>query len=810
MTTFNSFLTAIFGKFEDALFEHLNLQKVVIEHFLIKADFKEVIPLIVGLDKNGIPSHKEERICIGSAIPGLKVSSFQLEEGFRPSSSEIYTFMCKQGMGYEVFGGTGLNKGQFYAMQGLPFKFGKAGEAISYLSLLVTPMAEFNKKPYLFNLNVLVLKDAEMRSLGLVPGNTGIIMNRNIKIQGQFRAFDNDSALGKGAAFYWKELAGIGIKIDPEFHQYDLILSEDHFKTGRIVGGEAYQMVVGFTYDNTWTAQGPMGHSFEFYQFLRFDKAVRNYLLGHFPRIDYGNILIGKERSAALAAAKLGNQYSPLAIDTAVHAGYMAFGPDYPAVNDELQKRMLPALIKSRMAESHMKLVVLVTDEIPAIRIAGKGEKPTALLYKYPITAGIGKVVDSDVTMPFAAIQESTALKLNIDGDGDIVGINQGKVTDYIIRKGIVKPLRDIGVATRAKNADAFTLQNSAKLMAKILKNNGLIGILTLAYYRADVAHELGLITKDALVAYYKGIEAVIKSNKHDMDLSMLLLRDPVMEKDLRSIIADNWRNSKHHADLLKIFDSSVNFTVEDFIKKHRIQDELHYMDALWNYVLDRAVTEIALLKKSRKPLSYFSAMLEPQLIEDSEEFQKEVKMLKNLNRLFGFLVSTNDKRLANFSTAMMSFEFSSAAMVTFLEDYFSNARPDSKGMFALYLNGLPEVTTGMVFKRKIDESKIEQALTVLFGTTDPESVILSMSAKRVFVYTTGDAQISADMFSGQMFVDNWIAKCGDLSVSISPKNNKGGLENGVYTILKAEPYCNEKGEVSKKTVSLLISKDLQ
>jgi len=815
----NNLFESVFGaELVEAPARRMEVKPLRIQH--LETDLKKTEPVVVGEDENHEPTSWEQRYCLGSTIEGLKMTAFKITVK-EPKLSDVHTFLIKDL--YYAYGGTGLNKGEMYGVHNMPIEFTKASEPIASLSLLATPAAcDAYGNPFMYECKVLIIADQEMRKAGLPEGNTGIIMDTTIRPQGQFRALINGTSLAKGAAFYKTALADAGIKIKNEWNTYDVILSEDHIKVNKLMPG-SYNCVFLITYDNANTIEGHVGHSFEYYQFIKFNKKYCNMIIGNLPKTDYNAVMFGGIRNRVIAAAKDGNQYTQTNVETAMQNGYATFGKDYPVVNEHLQKQMLRWLINSRVPESSMKLVVVVCDDNPnAIRIS---KTPNAQLYKFPITAGIAKVHVPEKTkeMQFFPIAESTCLKINTDGDGDIANLNMGPISDYALQHNLIKPLRDINVQGRSKWDFSFSIGNLSKIITKILDNNGKIGQLTMAYYRAEIEKELNNSSID-LSPYFRGIEAVIKSNKWDMEehLQVLKNRDFELEKDLRTKITDIWREKYWESELNSLFEKSETDEktidkVKSFVVKYSIASPLHYMDHIWNAVLGRSITEIQVLMNSKKHLSYFERFVDPQIKMDEKKHDKDIALLEKLNKMFGASFDKTSKLNGKSNHIIeliktVSEGIEASAGSDFLIKFLKNSK--GSGMFPLYWINLGRIIEGRYFQAHLNTSKYVAATKEIFGSNCDASV--ENVAKKIM--QSGDIQlkiwrsrpkgektgfsIKADEFTvgEKLIVVDGSIDCNGKKASIN-----GNCENGKYEIIKVVSVYNANGAILETGIMLTV-----
>lgn len=804
--------------------ERASIKKVRIDH--VETDLITSTPVVVRRSGEQEFTY-EERYCLDSWLPEHKTTSFRLLDTKRsPSMNELYTFFHKGY--YTEFGGTGLNKGQFYGVQGSGIKWTTANEAIAYLSLLKTPLAvDKDGKPYAFDMKVLVISDKEMREIcHLVPGNNTLLMNKKVKIQGQFRLLHQEgtsTAVGKGAACFWDQLTSLKLKdgssivLPEEYFNYDMVISESNIKVGSMAP-EAYNNVhVGFTYDNTWTVDGgPVGHSFELYEFIKFNKKVLGRILEGVKLGSLDHILFGETKGKVIAAAKAGEPYSPPAIDTAIQRGYLAFGASYPAVNESLQKKVLRELINNRIPETSMKLVLMVTDDVDAIDIVKN--HADGIVYKFPITAGLAKVriPQTCVDLFWWAICETTCELINTDGDGDVDVVQRGPITDYILRKNLIKPLRSLAVNSSTGKEAApmvFSLANLAKNMARILGNNGVIGQLTDNGYRLDIANEVGLEPNSpSMDPYTLGIELVIKSNKKpDLDLSIIDTRNKEQEKALRGLISMGWKEKRWAKDMDGLFKSGADVLTQvgKFSDKHRIADPLHYMDFIWNYCLDRTPREIENIKSMQRPLKWFAKLIEPQIIEDQEAYDLELALLKKANYIFNNCWTKGQPffgKASAITTILESLEVGTAAVAEHVKSLLTNST--GKGMFPLYLKSLTTVIDGGI-KTVVKDNAIKtaKAIASIFGEVDNvKQAISGVGNPEVTIWRGRNGLEGRTIIPAEMIVDTEVTVYGKAVTGFNASVN-GNIMDGKYLVVKSTDKFNKNGSICETGISVTLQR---
>jgi len=795
--TLDTLMNAIFGvdAFRPSVIKTEAINKVSVDHW-DATDLKKVAPMAI--NDNG--DTKEEVYCLGSWIPGIKMANYRLPKDI--SANEMFTLMNKTY--FEYWGGTGLNKGECLAVSGVDLGFTKAGESIAYLSLLKTPFAvDRDGDPYMFKMNVLVVKDQEMRDLGLVPGNTAILLAET-RIQGQFRAMIGNSLL-KGAAFSAIELKKIGIDVPGKLLNSgaDLIVSEDHIKTNQLSAG-LYDGFVGFTNDNTWTAKGCTGLSFEFFQYLKPDAELTEMFKAGI-KISDDQLIFGRNKGGVLKAAIAGESYQPKRIDSATQNGYLAFGAGYPAVNNAMQKQVLGSLVKAKMPESSMALVVMTTDAVKgAISLNGNGN---AILYKFPITAGLAAVNFIDNNVHFMAINESACNALNIDGDGDIAMVNKGQITDHIIKNKLLKDLRSLEVGNKTKKTEDFSLSNIAKAITGILKNTELIGKYTINYYIAEMLNDYASTNID-LSRFSLAIEKIIKTNKYNLDLSFLDIdaRDMELGKLLKAgkeLISMPWREINHKKALLEINVGSVSIEkAQKFVSGFRTESPIGYMDSIWNHLLDSAIPEIKSLEAVKMPLRSFAGNIELFNIENPAQHEAELGVLRSLYiRFNGACKAENkeDRKIEEISALVN--QFSKDCSLSAISDMAMNFlnRSTGSGMFLLHCDHLLEITgKEAIAARTVSKKAIESADAMLAGKAIADFARVNRTVK---VWKSRSVDKYGNKLNNEVSLDHFTI--GSVVVVEDGKvcgyNINGVIHNGEYVVVSARQTGGSTIEITLK-----------
>jgi|GEM_PF-1256900 len=645
----------------------------------------------------------EQRYCLASLMPAItRACSYrfaqqrkederhdQLSRTFLqdPAGEDrLYTLFHQ--LGHTIYGGTGLNQGRFYGVDWLDHGMIKAYEPLSYLSLLFTPFARTaDGRPICFTgQHVLVVSDEAMDATGL-PAGYGVALSwRDF---GQMRTLINGTSVAKGLAIGFETAAQIGLQLPEEWTTYDLVVCVSDVKINPPVPG-AYNGAFGITWDNIHTIHGqPVRLGYEFWQFLWLNDALKDSLRQHVleePLPSWESMLLGLENARQLQAYRNGAVYQPLQLHSKVMEALTVLGPTYPWVAEQLESVVLNYLLTQPFAGTRYKLALVVHDRVQHSFRHTEDGSARLLGGKYPITAGLMQLTgDGETTDHFLVIDKSTADRFNIDSDGDAAFICEGPLFDQILEHQLVKPARDIQVQGRAKNKAPLTLEQMARIGWHVLTQGSAIGSLTLSYYLAEIANDAYEMALN-LAVYYQGIEAVIKSAKWDMDLSGLLHRDREAEQLLKEVFPMPFQ--RRYREQLRHQINVDHLKVEELLKK-RIEEPPHYMESLWNAILDRGQRECESLRNGAQELRTFADRIGPVLLpEETSTLDQEISDIKALNNLWSELrpggqLQDNAPQLAQ-AVSDAGQVFSIEALRIAVRSYLQHAR--SQGSFPIHL----------------------------------------------------------------------------------------------------------------------------
>ena len=391
------------------------------------------------------------------------------------------------------------------------------------------------------------------------------------------------------------------------------------------------------------------------------------------------------------------------------------FNIKYPSIADWVKHEILYYLVNQSFPGTEMRHALVVKDWV--VNGMRNTEDGNCILFKYPITAGVVKAKRTCEGLPFLVISETTGNEYNIDSDGDIMAALSGPIADMIIQKDLIKPLRDISLEGITKREDPLNIDSTSITMAKILKHQMLTGVLSLAYYRTDIANERYGYNFDLLV-YPESIEAVLKNVKHNTNLTKAYNRDMDTETLLRDLIPMPWREVEYSPDIDEVKSSKMD--IKEFCEKHRTEP-IHYMDIIWNAVLDRASMEADKIEAQKQPLSTFGLppYMGPIVLPDDDDMDLQImegkKTLETLNKLWGEL--RPDGKLAGRAgdlSRMISAVTSgipTESKILFLRQYFAKTEYNDKrkrtGSFVYHIHNFWEAfKTGYVKMDFIGKSK--------------------------------------------------------------------------------------------------------
>lgn len=576
----------------------------------------------------------EQRYCLASLVPGLEeATAFALQPAVDSASEDkaeqtnanglpafrnpagvdkFYSLLHK--LGYSLYGGTGLNQGRFYGVQWPEHGMHYAYEPLSYLSLLFTPLATVGDgTPLVFtDLKILVASDEAMEAAGLPAGYGTALSWTDF---GQIRTLIGDRSIGKGVAIGFDTAAMIGLEIPEEWYAYDLVVCASDVKINPVAPGE-YAGAFGVTWDNIRTIRSQsIRLGFEFWQFVRQDRTIMHMLedqiaAEHLP--SYEQMMLGMAQARQLAAYREGRSYQPLQLQSKLMEALSVLGSQYPWVAEKLEATVANYLLTKPFAGTRYQMTIIVKDGVQNAYHHTEDGDAQLIAGKYPITAGLMQLRgNGESTAHFLVLEQSTADQFAIDADGDAAFVCEGALFTEMLHRNLVKPVRDIAVASRRKRTNPLTLPNLARDAWHILTTSGEIGSLTIGYYLSEVANDALGFDID-LSLYYQMIEATIKSSKHDMDLSRLHDRNWETEQLLKSELAMPY----HRAQLDQLRKAiNTGAMTPDLLKQQRISEPPHYMEHLWNATLDRIQHEISQLRDGVQPLSHFASHIGPVLL---------------------------------------------------------------------------------------------------------------------------------------------------------------------------------------------------
>jgi len=580
----------------------------------------------------------EQRYCLASAIPNIRdIVSVRIDPDSSASpyndpagASRLMTTM--HDLGRELFGGSGIGRGVFYGANWDSHSFRNTSEAIGYLSLAFTPFRLINGKPDCYHARILIEPDEAFESIGL-PAGYGTVVSGND--HGQVRFLVGGATIGKGVAVGRSTLTQIGISIPEHWQGYDLVACESDLKINPLPSGE-YSGFYGITNVNPETIHGqPVSLGFEFWQFLNLDRGVlailREQLLqGRLP--DYTSMISSNENQRRLAAYSNNHPYCPLEIHSTLEEALHVLGPQFPWVADHLEPVVSNYLLSQRFPGTEYRMTIVVKDFID-YGFYHDPENASIIGGKYPVTAGLAQLAGHGIAGPFTVLKQSTADMLNIDADGDAMFLcrpDRNPIFKTVLDKHLIKPIRNLDIQTREKYDLPLTLDNIARTAWRIYISSSQIGNLTVSYYLSEIAND-SLGTNIDLSLFYKGIERVIKSAKHRMDLSFLKEMDFETMQGLREMLAMPFLRSEK-----KAFSTAVNagdFKDLQTLAERKIPEPLHYTEHIWNWTLDRMAVEINRLRANTLPARDLADKIGLNLIprEFEGQLNAEIKQIQGL-----------------------------------------------------------------------------------------------------------------------------------------------------------------------------------
>ena len=691
-------------------------------------------------DKYQFPDGIELRYCLDGAIPDvLEIRSYEVSARTEKIKNEFLTsvelpeilFAFLKQEGCDLYGGTSTNKGVFYGVKWPNHPFTQAADAVGYLSLPKTPISIYNGRPTFYTLNkIQVLSADEFREIGLVPGYGTAIDIKNRILPGQFRLKAGNS-IGKGNIISLDSAKEIGLMLSRIDMSADIAICVDDFKINKPAPGYMSGLL-GITYNNVRTVNNQnISTGFEYYQFFKPSQKLSQLFADEMNYdFDYKDIVLGMEAKRRIAAHMNNEPYEPLQISYKMIAGLLTLGPSYPAVNEFIKRQIARYLVKRPNPNATMRIAVVVEDWIAAgLKYNKKGD---TIIGKYPITAGLGIVKMNDVNRrsKYWILSKSLADSLNIDGDGDGVFGVVGDAVKFAIDNNLVKPLRDINVVSRSRKRYDMTTENIAIIMSEIMANSSLIGQLTDNYYMMEVAIDNGLVDEEnaleLLKVYYQGIEAVIKSAKHDMTDRIMAIRnrDYETERLVRELVNTEWK-------LKKIKDEEFDDFAE-FTKKYTISEPLHHMDYVWNANIQLANKKIAELDKMKQPLPVFSRPPYMGIADisgmDNNEIKRQFAILKALGILNSHTAPNGELHDEKIMKIFYSFveeatkSICLAAKIQYIREYLNKTQSPT-GSFVLHIDKFWEAFRTDYPAMELAETKKKTTVVRFFGKGLPKNI---------------------------------------------------------------------------------------
>ncbi|MGD9697475.1 hypothetical protein [Acinetobacter sp.] len=652
----------------------------------------------------------EERECIAPRVGITVADSITLEfvdDEARQNFSKDPLVEAKfrkllEESGYDLVGGTSMNKGTFYGVNWPGHGMRFAHESMGYLSLLFTPAGSLNGQSLVMHgVNTLVISGKEMRAAGLA-NDGGCLAFTSL---GQYRMVIGNS-VAKGAAIGYDEAEEAGVIIPDGWKFYDFVISVDDFKinNGKVKYGPSPADVV-VTHDNIWTVKGQeIGLGFEFWQFVADSDPVYRLLNSELMARSlpsYEEMILGIENSRKLKAIAEGEKYEPLELHGKLMESLLVLGEEYPDVAEKLKATIVNYMITRPWRGTSYKLVMVVTKEAAARgRAYHHVEDGTATVLggKFPMVAGIMQLAGDGSLKHFTVLADETAAKFNIDSDGDAMFEFRGTLADFLRLEGLIDSAVDLKLnKEKLERRDAeLSMANLAKQGIHIFTSSAEIGRLTNLYYKGLIANKVYDMNLD-MSPVLELIEYVIKGAKHKTEIGMgakkSRIYDTIDVKELSKAIDMAWSRSARKNILTSFNTRDIEYGIDDVLN-NRVQDPVHYMDYIWNLNLDRVEVEVKKLDAGKKPLASFANLVGSPAVPDTADEQLEmavqIKELESLRAAWGQL--GKGRLLEGYGSVMAkvvteagsTFSISARQKVTgdFLEKSTSKT-----GSFAVHLN---------------------------------------------------------------------------------------------------------------------------
>ena len=730
----------------------------------------------------------EKRFCLASFVPEIRdIDTIRLkpEDGCYAQSndpagaSKLYTLLAQ--MGKDLYGGSGVNKGNFYTLNWKDHPFQTAGDAVGYLSLLMTPFCTRDGLPEAYSGNILVLSDEDYESQTKLPAGYGIILSD--AVEGQARILIDNQSIGKGLCVPRSFFEGIGISYPEEWQEYDLIMCASDIKVNAPKPG-VYNCQFGITNISTHTIHGQaISLGFEFWQFIKPDSTLNNQLVNQIltQRLpEYRNMILTLENRRKLAAYLNNQEYDPLELNQKLEEALLILGPEYPWVSRQLERTISNYLLHKPFQGTEFRLIVVVQDSVYGQIQSRYKTSKSVIVGKYPITSGLLTLPNTCQIGPYLVLSKTQADLINADSDGDcgfICDPNRNPLFQTIIDRNLIKPIRDIDIPEKEKYQLSLTTENLAKTMWRIYLTSNHIGALTIGYFLSEMSNEI-FDTNIDLSTFYRGIERVIKSSKHRMDTSFLNKLDWDTLKNLKELLSMPYLRAEK-----KGLTKQINTARVDDIKtllKVQIEEPLHYTDYLWNATLSRINIEIDRLRANTKPAGDWADQIGLSIIPKDLEphLNREIKQIQGLINIWvGIGKGTIDSKQGIEAITTASKTFSTIAKREALRAYLT--RTNSRGGFLVHL-GYGQLAE--IFGNKLRYTmKDKPGHLMRFWTND--NIVADFKIVEDFNIDSGIPHINGTVFIPEDGVENYL------------DNRK---------VIQAIPYLSKTGQFTKSLWAIL------
>jgi len=505
---------------------------------------------------------------------------------------------------------------------------------------------------------------------------------------------------------------------------------------------------------------------------------VKDYLIqSDLP--DYTSMISSIENQRKLATYSNNQRYEPLEIHSTLEEALHVLGSRFPWVAEHLEPVVANYLLNRRFPGTEYRMTIVVKDFID-YGFYHDPDNASMIGSKYPITAGLAQLSGKGIAGPFTVLKQSTADMLNIDADGDAMFIchpDRNPIFRSILDERLIKPIRNLDIQSQEKYNLPLSLENIARTAWRVYNSSRQIGSLTTNYYLSEIANDT-LGANIDLSLFYKGIEKVIKSAKHRMDLSFLKEMDFETMQSLKELLSMPFLRSEKRA-FAKDINTGQFKNTQNLLNK-QIEEPLHYAENIWNWTIDRIANEVRHLRVNTLPARDFADRIGLNLIPREFEGQlnaeiKQIQALINIWVAVGKSTIEVTKGLQAIRAA--SGTFTTVALREALRGYLNRTKSNG-GFFVHVAHG---------------------RLGEIFGS-ELQYCVKSKPERLIRLWTNDEITVDFDTADG-LQIDSGIPYSGEI---VFLPGNETALDLDAVDLVSAIPYFDKSGKFTRSLFAVV------